>query len=114
MEILRSNSESLMSVLEAFVHDPLGEWSKGVSQTPVLPNFQKTKSEKDIRAAADRNLDPIQRKLRGLTDEGIIATVPNQVEKLIQSATAAKNLVSPSHILANSQGLMYQGWTAWL
>lgn len=31
MEVLRTNSESLMSVLEAFVHDPLVEWTKGVS-----------------------------------------------------------------------------------
>ena len=32
MDILRQNSESLMSVLEAFVHDPLVEWVKtGVS-----------------------------------------------------------------------------------
>lgn len=31
MDVLRTNRESLMSVLEAFVHDPLGEWTKGVS-----------------------------------------------------------------------------------
>jgi serine/threonine-protein kinase ATR len=31
MEVLRANSESLMSVLEAFVHDPLVEWTKNVS-----------------------------------------------------------------------------------
>jgi phosphatidylinositol kinase/protein kinase (PI-3 family) len=28
LEILRTNSESLMTVLEAFVHDPLVEWTK--------------------------------------------------------------------------------------
>lgn len=35
MEILRINRESLMSVLEAFVHDPLVEWTKGVSSDLV-------------------------------------------------------------------------------
>jgi phosphatidylinositol kinase/protein kinase (PI-3 family) len=28
LQILRTNSESLMTVLEAFVHDPLVEWTK--------------------------------------------------------------------------------------
>jgi serine/threonine-protein kinase ATR len=28
MSILRANSESLMSVLEAFAHDPLVEWQQ--------------------------------------------------------------------------------------
>jgi serine/threonine-protein kinase ATR len=31
MGILRDNAESLMSVLEAFVHDPLVEWTSRVS-----------------------------------------------------------------------------------
>lgn len=30
LQILRTNSESLMTVLEAFVHDPLVEWTKHV------------------------------------------------------------------------------------
>lgn len=31
LDLLRTNSDSLMSVLEAFVHDPLVEWTKSVS-----------------------------------------------------------------------------------
>jgi serine/threonine-protein kinase ATR len=31
LSVLRQNSESLMSVLEAFVHDPLVEWTSTVS-----------------------------------------------------------------------------------
>jgi phosphatidylinositol kinase/protein kinase (PI-3 family) len=34
LQILRTNSESLMTVLEAFVHDPLVEWVK-VSVSPI-------------------------------------------------------------------------------
>jgi phosphatidylinositol kinase/protein kinase (PI-3 family) len=37
LQILRTNSESLMTVLEAFVHDPLVEWVKvSVSQNPFF------------------------------------------------------------------------------
>jgi len=93
MEVLRTNSESLMSVLEAFVHDPLVEWTKG----------SRSKSEKEIRASADRNLKPIKTKLKGMSDDGLVSTVPNHVETLIQQATTPKNLA-----------LMYQGWTPWL
>lgn len=92
MEILRSNGDSLMSVLEAFVHDPLVEWTKS----------SRTKSEKDVRVAADKNLRPIQKKLRGVIGE-IERSVPNHVEALIKEATSATNL-----------GLMYVGWAPWL
>lgn len=37
MALLRDNSESLMSVLEAFVHDPLVEWTKVSHQNPDRP-----------------------------------------------------------------------------
>ncbi|KAK8854747.1 hypothetical protein IAR55_003486 [Kwoniella newhampshirensis] len=89
MGILRSNSDSLMSVLEAFVHDPLVEWTKP--------------SERDIRSSADRNLRPIKAKLRGIMEEGAIVSVPSQVEALIKQAT------SPSFLAA-----MYVGWAPWL
>ena len=35
LDLLRQNSESLMSVLEAFVHDPLVEWVKPVSSATL-------------------------------------------------------------------------------
>jgi len=93
MEILRSNGDSLMSVLEAFVHDPLVEWTK---------SHRSKQSEKDVRVTADKNLRPIQKKLRGVIGE-VERSVPNQVEMLIKEATSATNL-----------GLMYVGWAPWL
>jgi hypothetical protein len=44
---------------------------------------------------ADRNLHPIREKLRGyvIGQEGT-ATVTNQVDSLIKSATSSQNLVS--------------------
>ncbi|WVR00046.1 hypothetical protein IAU59_007188 [Kwoniella sp. CBS 9459] len=74
MDILRSNSDSLMSVLEAFVHDPLVEWIRS--------------------ASADKNLKPIKAKLRGIMEEGTVVSVPSQVEVLIKQATSPSNLAA--------------------
>ncbi|WWC71522.1 uncharacterized protein I206_105480 [Kwoniella pini CBS 10737] len=93
MAILRTNSDSLMSVLEAFVHDPLIEWMKS----------GRSKSEKDIKASADRNLKPIKAKLRGIRVDGTVLSVPSQVEALIKEATSQANLAA-----------MYVGWAPWL
>ncbi|WVW85570.1 hypothetical protein I302_107608 [Kwoniella bestiolae CBS 10118] len=93
MAILRTNSDSLMSVLEAFVHDPLIEWIKS----------GRSKSERDIKASADRNLKPIKAKLRGVMEESTGQSVPSQVEALIKEATSPTNLSA-----------MYIGWAPWL
>lgn len=93
MTNLRSNSNSLMSVLEAFVHDPLVEWaSRGA----------RNRSATEIRSTADNKLNAIRKKLRGVVGE-MEMTVPNHVELLIKEATSVQNL-----------GLMYVGWAAWL
>ncbi|XAO25645.1 hypothetical protein I312_104473 [Cryptococcus bacillisporus CA1280] len=107
MSILRSNSDSLMSVLEAFVHDPLVEWTSRVSELFAESGsyYQgRGKSDpRDIRSNADKNLHPIKRKLRGVMNEGTVVSVPNQVETLIKEATSPRNL-----------GAMYVGWAPWL
>lgn len=93
MTILRSNGNSLMSVLEAFVHDPLVEWASRGS---------RNRSAAEIRNTADRQLGQIAKKLRGVMGE-TETTVPNHVEALIREATSLQNLA-----------LMYVGWAAWL
>ncbi|KAL1406340.1 hypothetical protein Q8F55_008039 [Vanrija albida] len=92
MDILRSNQGSLMSVLEAFVHDPLVEWTKS-----------SRSKERDVQKQADKNLNPIKKKLRGVSLGDTEMTVPNQVEYLIKEATSIVNL-----------SLMYVGWAPWL
>ncbi|KIO32842.1 hypothetical protein M407DRAFT_66218 [Tulasnella calospora MUT 4182] len=109
MQILRTNRDTLMSVLEAFVHDPLVEWederkkeasgsSQSLSSTVLLL----------LRALAHRSLLPIHKKLRGLQDAesewgGKEITISNQVESLIKAASSPINL-----------SLMYYGWAPWL
>lgn len=101
MSILRSNSDSLMSVLEAFAHDPLVEWSSrsvcshSMSFQIYLISQGKIRTDKDIRSSADRNLAPIRAKLRGQSEiNGMVNSVPRQVDMLIKEATSASNLVS--------------------
>ncbi|KAF2210767.1 hypothetical protein CERZMDRAFT_99368 [Cercospora zeae-maydis SCOH1-5] len=40
MRLLRSNKESLMAVLEAFIHDPLLTWRLGTRDAPSDPTYQ--------------------------------------------------------------------------
>ena len=40
MRVIRSNKESLMAVLEAFIHDPLLNWRLGRRESPAEPTFQ--------------------------------------------------------------------------
>jgi len=89
-----------MSVLEAFAHDPLVEWTKPVGHPLQFPQrFMRYrqgrgKSEKEIRSSAERNLRPIRQKLRGVMEDVEVVSVPNHVEFLIQQATSPQNLVS--------------------
>ncbi|KDQ08227.1 hypothetical protein BOTBODRAFT_569890 [Botryobasidium botryosum FD-172 SS1] len=115
MQLLRDHKDSLMSVLEAFVHDPLVEWedekrrkerevkmrSKGGSKrgNPVAEG-----QVPQLRELARKSLLPIERKLRGVAgkhDKEIKTS--NQVEALIKEATDPINFA-----------MMYIGWAAWL
>ncbi|MCJ1306656.1 phosphatidylinositol kinase- protein kinase tor1 [Agyrium rufum] len=40
MRVIRDNKESIMAVLEAFVHDPLLSWRLGNRNSPVEPSFR--------------------------------------------------------------------------
>ena len=40
MRVIRSNKESIMAVLEAFIHDPLLNWRLGRRESPAEPTFQ--------------------------------------------------------------------------
>lgn len=123
LRILRHNKDSLMSVLETFLHDPLVEWSTKKVRRDFLflaaylvlncnhfgpPKPRDTPGELAlfIRKKARENLDPISNKLRGLQVTSDPATkgdtevdVGEQVERLIREARSSKNL-----------GSMYVGW----
>ncbi|KDE08289.1 hypothetical protein MVLG_01552 [Microbotryum lychnidis-dioicae p1A1 Lamole] len=107
LRILRDNKDSLMSVLETFLHDPLVEWQPSKSRS------DKKMTGKDDQGSiirkAKTSLDPISNKLRGLqvtSDPASLGskevTIGEQVERLIREARNPKNL-----------GSMYVGWCAW-
>ncbi|SPO21770.1 related to serine-protein kinase atr [Ustilago trichophora] len=106
MSILRDNRDSLMSVLEAMVHDPLGEWN-----VPDDRHRSKNSSKRgDPRVAeARRALDPVANKLDGRIyklgsrDPTPPYSTNNLVDALIKEATSSVNLAK-----------MYIGWSSWL
>ncbi|KAG8968537.1 serine/threonine-protein kinase M1 [Tulasnella sp. 419] len=116
MEILRHNKDSLMSVLEAFVHDPLVEWeieNRNVERRNRAANRHRRDAASanpadHMKALAQQSLAPIRRKLEGLS-VGQSDRSPkeiktsNQVEALIKEATDSANLA-----------MMYYGWASWL
>ncbi|KAI6130247.1 hypothetical protein EDD16DRAFT_1076970 [Pisolithus croceorrhizus] len=114
MQLLKNNKDSLMSVLDAFIHDPLVEW-EDEKRKMDRERRNAVKSSTDLRHLAKNALRPIERKLRGVYspwnaksrtlggtgDEREIST-GNLVQMLIQEAVDDANLAK-----------MYPGWAAW-
>lgn len=111
MGILRDNRDSLMSVLEAMVHDPLGEWSVPEDRHRSKGTGRKNdgRGEDPRVVEARRALDPVANKLDGrLYRLGSREPSPpfstsNLVDALIKEATSHSNLAK-----------MYIGWSSWL
>ncbi|KAG9317708.1 hypothetical protein JVU11DRAFT_1921 [Chiua virens] len=118
MQLLRDNKDSLMSVLDAFIHDPLVEW-EDEKRKMDRERRNAVKQSTDLRHLAKNALRPIERKLRGVyspsniksrtqsgsggsgNEEREIST-SNLVEMLIHEATDHSNLAK-----------MYPGWAPW-
>lgn len=54
MRVLRENKESVMAVLEAFIHDPLLTWRLTNAPSPAGPNFRSEREEAIIGPGAAR------------------------------------------------------------
>ena len=109
LSVMRQNYETLMSVLESFIHDPLVEW-------------------KDKAATQRQILSTIEIRLKGVVSkETLPLSVQGQVHQLIATATSEQNLsrmyASASIVTAvavDSRSLLcavqrrYIGWMPWL
>ncbi|KAG6335950.1 hypothetical protein ID866_3139 [Astraeus odoratus] len=106
LQLLRDNKDSLMSVLDAFIHDPLVEW-EDEKRKMDRDRRNAVKSSTDLRHLAKNALRPIERKLRGVyspsnvksknqggTDEEREISTSNLVQMIIQEAVDDANLVS--------------------
>ncbi|KAG0305001.1 phosphatidylinositol kinase- protein kinase tor1 [Dissophora globulifera] len=88
MRVLRENKESVMAVLEAFVHDPLINWR--ILQTS--PRQLESQPEQ-LNQRAVTILTRVTNKLTGRDfNPDQTLDVPMQVEKLIRQATSTENL----------------------
>lgn len=96
MALLRANRECLMTVLDAFVHDPLVEWQ---DERKSLQKNQVQESA-DLLQLARGALHPIAKKLQGIyavgKDQVSEKEIPvsSMVQLLIAESTDLKNLVS--------------------
>ncbi|EMC92674.1 hypothetical protein BAUCODRAFT_77061 [Baudoinia panamericana UAMH 10762] len=93
LALLRQNKDTLMTVLETFLHDPTTDFVKKKRDAMVgVPN-----TPQEI-------LDSVGAKLKGLyTGENVPLGVEGYVDVLIQEATSSANLAG-----------MYIGWCAFL
>ncbi|KAK9475256.1 uncharacterized protein V1510DRAFT_372646 [Dipodascopsis tothii] len=90
LRVLRANEESLIPVLETFLHDPLVEWRS-----------TRRSGKKGSASSPEEALARISRRLQGLlADDSFPLGVEGQVDSLIAQATSAHNLAE-----------MYIGWS---
>jgi len=104
LHLLRRHKETLTSVLETFIHDPLVEWAK--------PSTNR-RAKSDWKAIVDNALstlkdieDRLDGKMRHLENRGQILlplSVEGHVHALIQEATKPENLSA-----------MFLGWASYL
>ncbi|KAH9844382.1 uncharacterized protein C8Q71DRAFT_696515 [Rhodofomes roseus] len=117
MQLLRDNKDTLMSVLDAFIHDPLVEWEdekrKKERETSRRNkagggrDVNATRANIDLRKLALDALNPIAKKLNGIYTNSRErpekeTSTSNLVEMLIREASDNANLAR-----------MYPGWGPW-
>jgi len=99
LRVMRQNQDTLLSVLETFIHDPLVEWSRSKA---VNTKF----SQAPVKAPADAEsaVKQVRGKLQG-TERGNSGalSVEGQVADLLKEATNPENLKK-----------MFVGWAAYL
>ena len=109
LQVFRDNLESLASVLEGFVHDPLLEWKskrKGQQIQQDQEGDVAMADAQDIQQQSERAQDVMtvfKRKVVGRETGPDVQPIRSQVELLIRAATSSENLAN-----------MYIGWSAFL
>ncbi|KAJ2724502.1 hypothetical protein GGI07_001933 [Coemansia sp. Benny D115] len=101
--LLRDNRDALMSVLEAFLHDPLVEWSKPATRASRGSAAIKDGVMQQPNVEATKSLGIISRKLQGNYLVMSPLSVEGQVDALIREATSPERLFQ-----------MYIGWAAYM
>nr|XP_019570457.1 PREDICTED: serine-protein kinase ATM isoform X1 [Rhinolophus sinicus]XP_019570459.1 PREDICTED: serine-protein kinase ATM isoform X1 [Rhinolophus sinicus]XP_019570460.1 PREDICTED: serine-protein kinase ATM isoform X1 [Rhinolophus sinicus]XP_019570461.1 PREDICTED: serine-protein kinase ATM isoform X1 [Rhinolophus sinicus] len=122
MEVMRNSQETLLTIVEVLLYDPLFDWTMNPLKALYLQQRLEDETELHSTLKADdqeckRNLSDIdqsfnkvaervlmrlQEKLKGV-EEGTVLSVGGQVNLLIQQAMDPKNL-----------SRLFPGWKAWV
>ncbi|KAK4536577.1 hypothetical protein CDCA_CDCA09G2602 [Cyanidium caldarium] len=100
LEVLRSHRDTLLSVLETFLHDPLVDWTVAPSGSKSR-RADTTRDREGVRVShrvrnpqAMRMLRTVDRKVQGLhgAHSGMALSVAGDVDRLIADATDEQHL----------------------
>jgi serine/threonine-protein kinase ATR len=114
---LRENRDTLLSVLEPFINDPIIDWKRFRSQQKRAEDRQTKEAKRSINVIDERlqgiynlvnpNLKKIRHLIASDDDDDLQHMVPlsveGQVHKMISEATNSENLVQ-----------QYVGWMPWV
>lgn len=99
MSVLRSNKDSVMAMLEAFVHDPLINWRLLNRADTSNDKGEKSHMKEELNERAVAVMKRISSKLTGkdstdrtVVRENAVDYVEAQVDRLITQATSVENL----------------------
>jgi FKBP12-rapamycin complex-associated protein len=94
MRVIRENKDSLMAVLEAFIHDPLINWRLGSRESPATPSFPTADRRQSIidDANLEHGIQPsnFTRPRRASILEGGILDAPQGIPNEAREAQNAK------------------------
>lgn len=125
MRTLRENKDTLLSVLEPFVNDPIIDWRKLRAQQRMKNSGRKVEENKDT-GEGKHFIEVIDSRLRGCYNLGnpnlkrfprkdavtrykdessdiLPLSIEGQVDRMIKEATSQENLVQ-----------LYVGWMPWI
>ncbi|KAF7432763.1 serine/threonine-protein kinase M1 [Pleurotus ostreatus] len=111
LRLLREHKDTVMSILDAFIHDPLVEWEDEKRKMTAKERDRKNqvKDSVDLKMLAKNALVPMEKRLKGYYSPKDLhrgptkeVSVSNLVQLLIQGATDLDNLAR-----------MYPGWAPW-
>ncbi|XP_006833863.1 PREDICTED: serine-protein kinase ATM [Chrysochloris asiatica] len=122
MEVMRNSQETLLTIVEVLLYDPLFDWTMNPLKALYLQQRPEDETElnsslntddqeckrnlsdidQSFNKVAERVLMRLQEKLKGV-EEGTVLSVGGQVNLLIQQAMDPKNL-----------SRLFPGWKAWV
>ncbi|KAK4874732.1 hypothetical protein RN001_014092 [Aquatica leii] len=109
LEVLKKNSETIISILEVLLYDPLYAWTvtpaeaynrqlnDDLDKNDTAMNSSDCAEDENINTTAERALMRLRQKLQGITEGGSVTNIEGQVEKLLQQARDPSNLCRLFH-----------------